>query len=797
MMENIMKLPIHAIDGDYIREWLVLGPLFPNDLEIDFLADVGGETNVQPQEGDIITIADGKELTWERHQTKGNIIHLHDIFGYPQSEPTVYAACILQSQTTNDALISFSSGGDSVVWINGQQVYSVSGDSPIYLEQHFFEVQLKVGDNHCLVKLAKKPSYRLGFGMRARMLLENRAVISGIITDETGTVIPNASVHLEQDGLEIARTQTDSSGRYQINVYPVHGQYELSAMNRMLGAWQLGLQLHEGERRKVDMTLKSAVNISGTLMAYDGVTRHVAIPVQAIRVNTSTNQRMCKPRIPHEVVSTTLSDEKGEYQFVNLKPGQYQVRCQTQDGYIYYEKSLAPSLVEAFQIEREKTILNIDFCFPSFKKGQWKNYGVIDGLLDNHITAIYKVSDEILWFGTQGGGVFAYDGEQFINFTQKDGLPNNDVTTIYGTPDGMLWIGTWNGGLSRYEKPLRPAVYPDVQYGKTFVNFTTQDGLPNNCILSICHDEEGMLWLGTNNGLSRYDGQQFVNFNTKDGLAHHIVTSLHCAPGGVLWIGTLGGGVSRYDGKTFVNFTTQDGLADNWIFTIYRDKNGMMWFGTKGGASQYDEKGFVNLTMKDGLADNWVHDIHQDTDEIMWFGTGGWRSIHGVSRYDGKTFVNFTVGDGLVGYWVTQIYRDANEVMWFGTWDRGVSRYDDKTFVSLTAEDGLIGNHIKVIHCAPDGAMWFGTLRNGVSQYDGKRFVNFTTKEGLAHDEVWAIHSEADGVIWFGTTDGLSRYDGKRFTNFTTDDGLPFNEIYAIHHTQDNVMWFGTWAGLS
>ena len=65
---------LHNIDGEYIREWLILGPFFPNDLDTDFLADAGGEMSVQPQEGDVVATDDGRRLTWKRYDTKGDII---------------------------------------------------------------------------------------------------------------------------------------------------------------------------------------------------------------------------------------------------------------------------------------------------------------------------------------------------------------------------------------------------------------------------------------------------------------------------------------------------------------------------------------------------------------------------------------------------------------------------------------------------------------------------------------------------------------------------------------------------
>ena len=533
-----------------------------------------------------------------------------------------------------------------------------------------------------------------------------------------------------------------------------------------------------------------APSIEGTLLMLDDMTPHVAVPVQVLRNG--------------EVIATVLSDERGKYQFINLKPGRYQLRCQVLGGYVYYraigdalrvtrygEEDSGPTteedIGEILHIEYSKAFKDIDFRFPPFKKGTWKNYDTLDGLAHNSYIEVYGTPDGVIWFGT-AGGVSRYDGKSFVNLTTKDGLTHNEVRAIHRDPDGVMWFGTHTRGISRYD-------------GKAFVNFTTEDGLAHNRVYSIHSDLDGVIWFGTlGGGVSRYDGNEFVNFTTKHGLAGDFVYSICRAPDGVMWFGTLGGGVSRYDGKAFVNFTTEHGLAHNSVYSIHSDPDGVMWFGTDRGVSRYDGKSFANLTTKDGLTHNEVRAIHGDPDGVMWFGTFG----GGVSRYDGKAFVNFTKKDGLAYPYVWSIHRDPDGAIWFGTVEVGVYRYDENTFVSFTTKDGLANNDVYPIHRDPDGVMWFGTWSGGVSRYDGEEFVNFTTENGLVNNTVWSIRGDPDGSLWFGTgsyyvsgSGGVSRYDGREFVNFTTEDGLVHNIVRAIHHDLNGAMWFGTQDGIS
>ena len=395
--------------------------------------------------------------------------------------------------------------------------------------------------------------------------------------------------------------------------------------------------------------------IEGTLLMLDDKTTHVAVPVQAMKNG--------------KIIAGTLSSAKGKYRFINLKPGTYQVRCHVLGGYIYYggkqDTAVETRRGASLQAERGKTLKNIDFRIPPFKKGRWETYNYLfNGLADNYVYAIDQEPDGVLWFGTDGG-VSRY------------------------------------GGISRYD-------------GSEFVNFTTKDGLAGNSVWSIDQDSDGVLWFGTWGGVSRYDGSEFVNFTTKDGLAHNVVIAIHRDPDGAMWFGTHDGGLSRYDGK--------------------------------------DGPRFVNFTEKDGLADNGVSSIHRDPDGVLWFGTGG-----GVSRYDGSEFVNFTTADGLASNVVYAIHRDPDAVMWFGTWS-GVSRYDGKVFTNFTIKEGLAHNQVRAFHKGRDGAMWFGTWSGGISIYDGMAWTSLDTRDGLAGNRVTSITEDSDGSFWFGTDGGITHY---------------------------------------
>ena len=785
------------LSNEYIREWLVLGPFFPGDLKTDFLANAGGEGNIKPQDGDVIKITEAKELTWRRYKTKGYSIDLADAMGYHE-HATAYAFCILQSEAASKAQVCFGHANGAWMWINGERVYSRATSAS--RDESVFQVNLKAGMNHCLIKVVQE----LGtWALAMRVFPPSTAVVSGIVTDEKGEPIFKAFVRLERDAEEIEETLTDESGSYCLGIDLVGGSYNLSATMGDLGGWFTGIPLVEGKNLRLNFNLRKAISIEGALLMLDSATPHAAVPVEAVVPGRDSPAGRAVARV--------LSDDRGRYRFVNLKPAQYQLRCQILGGYVYYgeeragkpesrkagrsEDGTVPDEAVSLRVGGGRTLRNIDLRFAPFKKGTWNTYNILDGLADNGILAINADSDGVMWFGTQTG-VSCYDGKEFSNLCAKDGLAGNWVFDIHVDPDGVIWFGT-NGGVSRYD-------------GVEFVNFTTEDGLASDVVKTIHRAPDGSLWFGTGwwnipgGGVSRYDGKEFVSFDTEDGLADNTVKAICSDSDGNVWFGTWGYGVTRYDGENFTNFTANDGLAGDGIYAIHRAPDGTLWFGTDKGISRYDGRGmgdfphFVNFTTRDGLVNDRTLCIYSDPDGTIWFGTAG-----GVSRYDGRMFLNFTEQDGLADSNVESIYRSSDGVIWFGTTGGGISCYDSEAFMNLSERDGLVSNNTHFIYLDPDRTMWIGT-EGGVSRYHGRsmgdspHFVNFTEEDGLSDNFIRSIHRSSDDALWFGTDyGGVSRYDGEEFTEFTYEDGLADNRVLSISRCPDGDLWLGTWGGIS
>ncbi|MFL0685180.1 MAG: two-component regulator propeller domain-containing protein [Algoriphagus aquaeductus] len=411
---------------------------------------------------------------------------------------------------------------------------------------------------------------------------------------------------------------------------------------------------------------------------------------------------------------------------------------------------------------------------------QFKSYTTDDGLALDGVNCAILDRRGHLWFGTNGGGLSRYDGNNFTNFTNAHGLVNNTVRSIWEDKDGMLWIGTLSG-LSLFD-------------GHKFTNYTTSNGLPHQVIFDITEDNNGHIWMGTGGGgVVRFDREKFTAYTTADGLADDVVVAVGKDAKGRLYFGTNGGGFSIFDGSGFSNFNQTKGLAGDRVRSFGSDASGSMWIGTIGsGVSRFDGTSFQNFTIEDGLADNIVRSIQEDRSGNIWFGTE-----HGVSRFDGKNFISYTRDQGLSANAVLDIVMDDSGKLWFGTDGGGVSRFDGSSFTSFTVNQGLGANIVLSSLEDSKGNLWFGTFGGGVSKFDRQGFTTYSLDQGLAGDIVYSLMEDADGVIWIGTSGGLSQIDGKNITTFTSAQGILSTEIYSILQDQKGRVWLGGDLGLS
>ncbi len=310
-----------------------------------------------------------------------------------------------------------------------------------------------------------------------------------------------------------------------------------------------------------------------------------------------------------------------------------------------------------------------------------------------------------------------------------------------------------------------------------------EQGLPQNTINAVVQTSDGYLWLGTEEGLVRFDGVHFEVYdkNKVEQIASNIVLAFCLNQRGNLWIGTHGGGLIRLDAKDkkFTAYTKWLGLSNDRVRAICEDREGNLWIGTDHGLNCLKEGKFTVYTTREGLSANFIKTIYEDRQGNLWIGTYG-GGLDRMNRqnfpknHEIPVFTSFTTQNGLSNDFVKSIYEDREGSLWIGTSD-GLNRLKDGKFTSFTAKEGLANDMVRCIYEDRQGRLWMGTTDglNRLHRLDAKdeSFTLYTTKQGLFDNYVLSIYEDRKGILWIGTYSGLSCMENGRFTNYTTKDG--------------------------
>jgi ligand-binding sensor domain-containing protein/signal transduction histidine kinase len=361
----------------------------------------------------------------------------------------------------------------------------------------------------------------------------------------------------------------------------------------------------------------------------------------------------------------------------------------------------------------------------------------------------------------------------------ENGLPQNTVHSLAQTADGYLWIGT-EEGLARFD-------------GVRFTVFDERNTpqLKSNYIKALLADRHGSLWIGTAEGLLRLLDGKFTEFTTNDGLPSNTIQAIYEDHKGDLWVATATG-LGLLKGGAVTTFTTKERLISGSIQALFEDAEGTLWICTPYGLGQLKNGKFTNYTVRDGLGSNSVRSIQQDKSGRLWFAT-----LSGLTSFAGGHFTNYTAQDGLPSDRIIALSADQDGSLLIGT-ANGLSRFKDNHFSGFTAADSLATSTILSLLQDREGNLWIGTETGGVSLLKDTKFTTFTTRNGLLSNLAKAIYEDHAGNIWIGTDGGgLGLLKDGRFTNFSTNDGLAGNAVLALYEDDGGTLWAGTPDGLS
>jgi len=450
----------------------------------------------------------------------------------------------------------------------------------------------------------------------------------------------------------------------------------------------------------------------------------------------------------------------------------------------YYEKNglLSNKIYSLYQDGKNRIWVGTGGGVNIIKDDSIQSRKVLKPLTSSTILDINQDKNNNFWFATNGQGVWRWNGKQHLkHYTTAAGLVNNEVNAIATGSNGVIWFGT-NGGLSRL----------NLSTGK-IQSFTKKNGLPNNTVYDIKLADQGKtLWIGTDNGLCRFSNGKFKSFTTADGLINNSVRSLSLAPDGSLWLGTEKGAAHFKNGK-FTNYTAEEGLPNNVIYATLADREDNIWFGTfGGGVGVYLNTPVKNYSIKQGLPNSVVTSITQDASGDHWVGTDG----GGLARLHNGHIRVFDESDGLVNDNVYDVVSAPEGRLLIGT-RRGFSVFQHGKFTNYR-EPELPYHKIKNITVGNNpNEWWLGTYGKGIIKYKDGKFTLFDKKNGLSNNTTLGVLDGPNGSLWIASYGGVSRFKNGHFTNYTIKDGLPSNGVLDIAKANDGSLWFATFGGIA
>jgi ligand-binding sensor domain-containing protein/signal transduction histidine kinase/CheY-like chemotaxis protein len=329
------------------------------------------------------------------------------------------------------------------------------------------------------------------------------------------------------------------------------------------------------------------------------------------------------------------------------------------------------------------------------------------------------------------------------------------------------------------DKPL-PQFHHDV--------WQTREGLPQNSVEALAQTRDGFLWLGTRQGLSRFDGHQFTTYDklTTPALGHIQISKLLATHDGSLWIGTHGGGLSRMRDGRVQTYTTRDGLPGNSILALFEDSHDRLWVASDGGLVRFVDNKFEPPTDMGSFTGVVVVAILQDYDGSFWFGT----LRHGLLRSVGGEMTAFDVSAGMPDAHVTALVEDRRGTVWAGT-PRGLA--------SLRAGKVSVRLHSQAIgamHVDRRGTVWVGTIGQGLVRIVDDVINGALSASDLSDDVVLALFEDLEGSLWVGTgAGGLNRLHNRPLVLYGQRDGLSRFAASTIYQDHQQRMWVGTSGG--
>ncbi len=347
-----------------------------------------------------------------------------------------------------------------------------------------------------------------------------------------------------------------------------------------------------------------------------------------------------------------------------------------------------------------------------------------------------------------------------------------------------------------------------------FSSLTIEEGLPSNEVSSVTQDRYGFIWIGTGEGLSRYDGFRMMHFQetgTPGSIPSNRISAL-LSDGDKIWVGSWNG-LCTIDVQTFEIKPVNAGPS-KVIRALYKDDSGIVWIGTAEGLLKYNqaENSYTFFdTSNSGLSHNTIRSFHEDDNGDMWIGT-----YDGLNRFRDGEFVSFEVKGTYKPFLENNLIvsiqdysGDCDSLLWVGT-ETGLARFNTHTGnyqLYNVSNTNLSNEVIKTIYHQSDSLLWLGTdfglnvfntATGDVSTFFHDPLIDNT----IANNVVWDIFEDRQKRVWLVTSGGLSLVDKSKSYYTVHEEFFRFeeprigNKIRDVHADTEGDIWLATIHGM-